>query len=110
MYAIIESGGKQYKVEEGHEIKVERIEGKKGDRLILDKVLLISKDENCFLGKPYLKKAQVEAQIRRHGKEKKILVFKYKPKKRYRKKMGHRQYFTTLLIEKIHYDKDEEVK
>lgn len=100
MFAVIESGGKQYRVAAGDRIKVEKIEGGK-ETLVFDKVLLVRTDEGVKVGTPHVKGAKVEAKILREGKAKKIVIFKYKPKKRYRLKRGHRQTFTEVEIGKI---------
>lgn len=100
MYAIIQTGGKQYKVSEGDQIVVEKIEGDVDSEVVLDKVLSIIGD-NVKVGKPFIDGAKVTAKIVEHGKEKKILVFKYKAKSNYRKRQGHRQPYTKLSITKI---------
>lgn len=101
MYAIIETGGKQYRVSEGDVIKVEKLSAAEGDTINIDKVLAISEGDDFKVGTPILENAKVEATVVRHGKDKKIIVFKYKPKKNYRRKQGHRQPFTEIRIEKI---------
>ena len=101
MYAIIETGGKQYKVSEGDTLFVEKLNVEEGDLVTLDKVLGISKEEGFVFGTPEVEGATVEAKVEKHGKNKKITIFKYKPKKAYRKKQGHRQPYTKLVIEKI---------
>jgi len=98
MYAVIQTGGKQYKVEPGEELRVEKLDGKVGDEVYLDKVLLVSKGEKVSVGKPVLKNAKVVARITRQARGPKIVVFKYKRRKRYRKEQGHRQDFTGLKI------------
>lgn len=98
MYAIIETGGKQLKVEKGQKIFVEKLDAEK--EVTFDKVLMVS-DEKTLIGEPYVKGAKVVCSVLEHGKGKKIIVFKYKPKKRYKKKKGHRQPFTKLLVEDI---------
>lgn len=101
MFAVIEAGGKQYRVAQGDKIKVEKLDaGDKAD-FSFDKVLLVSNDKDVKVGTPYVKGAKVEAKILRDGKEKTVVVFKYKPKKRYRVKRGHRQQFTEVEIVKI---------
>jgi len=100
MYAIIETGGKQYKVEEGREIVVEKLDAGEGETVTLDKVLLV-KGDSLKVGNPYVEGAKVTGKVEKHGRAKKIIVFKYKPKKNYRKKQGHRQPFTRIRIEKI---------
>ena len=101
MYAIIQTGGKQYKVSPGDEIKVERLNANPGELITLDKVLMISGDEGLNVGKPYLENFFVKARIVRHGKEKKIIVFKYKRRKNYKRKKGHRQQYSLIRIEGI---------
>jgi large subunit ribosomal protein L21 len=98
MYAVIQTGGKQYKVEPGEELKVEKLEGKVGDEVLFDKVLLVSKEGNLKVGQPVLKSAKVAARIIGHGRGPKIVVYKYKKRKGYRKKQGHRQDFTGVKI------------
>lgn len=101
MYAVIETGGKQYKVAEGDTIYVEKLAAPVGEQVVLDRVLLVNKDGNVVVGTPVVANAKVTAKVEEHGKGEKIIVFKYKPKKNYRRKTGHRQPFTKLLIEKI---------
>lgn len=100
MYAIIETGGKQVKVEVGSKIYVEKLDVEVGSTYTFDKVLLVS-DKKTTVGKPYVKGATVTAKVEKQGKESKILVFKYKSKANYRRKQGHRQPFTCLTIESI---------
>ena len=101
MYAVVETGGKQYKVAEGDVLFVEKLEGEAGDNVELDKVLLVSNGGDITVGKPYVEGAKVNVSIEEQGKGKKIIVFKYKAKKDYRKKQGHRQPYTKIKIEKI---------
>jgi len=101
MYAIIETGGKQYKVAEGDVVKVEKLGAAEGEQVTLDKVLMVVKEAGLLVGKPYVDNAKVVASVVTNGKAKKILVFKYKNKTNYRRKQGHRQPFTALKIEKI---------
>ncbi len=101
MYAVIETGGKQYRVQQGDVLFVEKIDAEAGANISFDKVLLVSKEGNVVVGKPYVDGAKVEATVVEHGKGKKIIVFKYKPKKNYRKKQGHRQPYTKVKIENI---------
>jgi large subunit ribosomal protein L21 len=101
MHAVIATGGKQYLVEEGNIIKVEKLEAKKGDKVKFDEVLLLEKDGEYQIGQPLVKNSFVEGQVLKQGRDKKIVVFKYKPKKKYQKKIGHRQSFTEVKIEKI---------
>ena len=105
MYAVIDTGGKQYRVTEGDVVFLERLAGDTGDEVIFDKVLACSNEDETDFGKPYLGGASVEARILGHGKDKKIVIFKYKAKKRYRKKQGHRQPYTKVRIERIISDR-----
>ncbi|MDR2343413.1 MAG: 50S ribosomal protein L21 [Spirochaetaceae bacterium] len=100
MYAIIEFKGKQYKVEKGAVLKVDRIEAEPGAQFDIDSVLLVS-DETVSVGAPYIAGAKVQAVLESHGKDRKIIVFKYRPKKDYRRKRGHRQQFSLIKIEDI---------
>ncbi len=101
IYAIIESGGKQYKVSPGQVIDVDRLDVAEGNTVELDKVLLIADDDKVTVGTPTVDGAKVIATSQGEGKAKKIIVFKYKPKVRYRKKTGHRQLYTRLAVDKI---------
>ena len=101
MYAIIETGGKQYRVQEGDVVRVEKIEIADGETVKFDKVLLVADEGKLNVGKPYVDGAVVEAVVENQGKAKKIIIFKYKAKKDYRKKQGHRQPYTQVKIEKI---------
>jgi large subunit ribosomal protein L21 len=101
MYAVIETGGKQLKVEIGMAIYVEKLEVAAGDVVTFDKVLVVS-DKSTKVGTPYVKGATVTAKVEKQGKAKKIIIFKYKPKKgSTRRKQGHRQPYTKLIIETI---------
>jgi large subunit ribosomal protein L21 len=100
MYAVIKTGGKQYKVSAGDLLKVEKLEGAVGDTIELDEVLMVGGEE-VKIGTPLLPNAKVTAQIVEQGKDKKILVFKSKRRKNYRKKYGHRQPLTRLKITNI---------
>jgi large subunit ribosomal protein L21 len=100
MYAIIEFKGKQYKAEKGIVLKVDRIDAEPGAQLDIDSVLLVS-DDTVKIGAPYVNGAKVSAVLESHGKDRKIIVFKYKPKKDYRRKRGHRQQFSLIKIEDI---------
>ena len=101
MYAIIETGGKQYKVAEGDVLRVEKLPVEAEQTVEIDKVLAVSKDGALTVGSPVLNGAKVILKVLEHGKGKKILVFKYKPKKNIRKRQGHRQPFTKVLVGKI---------
>ena len=101
MYAIIQTGGKQYKVAEGDVVTVEKLEAAEGDAVVFDQVLTVVKDDEVVVGKPMVAGAKVTAKVESQGKDKKILVFKYKAKSNYRKRQGHRQPFTKVVIEKI---------
>ncbi|MBS4006877.1 MAG: 50S ribosomal protein L21 [Clostridium sp.] len=101
MYAIIETGGKQYRVEEGSVLDVEMLAAEVGAEVGFDRVLAVKKESRLEVGQPYLNGVLVRGKVLDHGKAKKIIVFKYKAKKNYRRKQGHRQPFTRVLIEKI---------
>lgn len=98
MFAIIETGGKQYKVTPGQKLKIEKLESKAGDSLAFDKVLLVADGENVKIGAPYVDGAKVEGKVVKQGHNKTVIVFKYHSKTRYRKKKGHRQLFTEVEI------------
>ncbi len=100
MYAIIETGGKQVKVAVGETIYVEKLNAEAGETVTFDKVVLVSKD-SLTVGQPYVKGATVTAKVEKQGRGKKIIVFKYRAKKNYRKKQGHRQSYTKLVVESI---------
>ena len=101
MFAVIETGGKQYKVSAGDKIKVEKLEAEPGASFVFDKVLLVGDENSIKLGRPYLSGAKVEAKIIKNARDRKKIVFKYHSKTRYRKKKGHRQHFTEAEITKI---------
>ena len=100
MYAVIETGGKQYKVSEGDVIFIEKLDAAEGDAVKFDKVLVVG-GESTVIGTPVVAGASVDAKVVANGKSKKIIVFKYKPKKGEKKKQGHRQPYTKVQIEKI---------
>tara|TARA_B100001750_G_C15176996_1_gene432146 strand:+ start:285 stop:614 length:330 start_codon:yes stop_codon:yes gene_type:complete len=106
-FAIIECGGKQYGVTEGDTIRVESLPGDEGDTLEIDTVKLLSLDGVVTLGGPNVKGASVSAQVVSKGKAKKVIVFKYKAKTRYRKKNGHRQNYTDLRVSSITKEDEE---
>ena len=101
MYAIIESCGKQYKVAEGDVVFFEKLDAEEGKKVTFDKVILVSDDKKVQVGNPYVKGIKVEGKVVSHGKGKKILVFKYKAKKNYRRTQGHRQPYTKVEITNI---------
>lgn len=101
MYAIIETGGKQYKVQEGDAIYIEKLDANEGDVVSFDRVLGVSKEGGFVTGTPVVSGAVVSGKVEKHGKGQKIIVFKYKAKKNYRRKQGHRQPFTKVVIDKI---------
>ena len=101
MYAIIESCGRQYKVAEGEVVFFEKLDAEEGKKVSFDKVVLVSEDGKVQVGAPYVKGVKVEGKVVAHGKAKKILVYKMKPKKNYRRMQGHRQPYTKVEITKI---------
>lgn len=101
MYAIIESGGKQYKAVPGATIEVDRLLVEEGSQVEFNKVLLFSNESDVKIGTPTIESACVKATVVEHFKGRKIIVFKYKPKNRSRRKMGHRQQYTRLQIDEI---------
>ncbi|MFN2364272.1 MAG: 50S ribosomal protein L21, partial [Halarsenatibacteraceae bacterium] len=101
MYAIIKTGGKQYRVNEGDILKIEKLTVSEGEKIDFDQVLAISGDEGLNVGQPFIDDAKVEATVLENGKNKKVTVFKYKPKSRQRTKTGHRQPFTRIRIDSI---------
>lgn len=100
-YAIVETGGKQYRVQAGDTIRIEKLEANEGETVVLDKVLLVSKDGQLTVGAPLVNGAKVTGTVKAQGKAPKIIVFKYHNKTNYRKKTGHRQPFTAVTIEAI---------
>ena len=101
MYAIIESCGKQYKVSEGDVVFFEKLDAEEGKKVTFDKVILVSEEGKVQIGNPYIKGIKVEGKVVSHGKGKKIIVFKMKAKKNYRRKQGHRQPYTKVEITSI---------
>lgn len=101
MYAIIESGGKQYRVREGDVLKLEKLPVAEGSTVAVARVLAVGGDGNLRVGRPEVEGARVWLKVLRHGRDRKILVFKYKPKKNYRRRRGHRQAYSEVLVEKI---------
>ena len=98
MYAVIQTGGKQYRVSEGMTLKVEKINADEGSSIELDKVLMITNGDNVQVGTPYLEGGSVTATIKQHGKGKKVQIVKFKRRKHHLKRQGHRQQFTELEI------------
>ena len=101
MYAIFQTGGKQYRVSEGDVITVEKIAANEGDVITFDQVLTVVNDADVKVGTPVVEGAKITAKVEKQDKARKILVFKYKAKSNYRRRQGHRQPFTKLTIEKI---------
>ena len=101
MYAVLETGGKQYRVQVGDEITVEKLGVEAGEEVVFDKILAAGEGSDPKVGSPYVEGVSVKGTVVENGKGKKIIVFKYKPKKDYRKKRGHRQPYTTVKIDSI---------
>jgi len=101
MYAVIQTGGKQYRVSEGDVLNVEKLAVEAGENVVFDRVLTVVNDSDVMIGKPLVEGAKVTAKVVEHGKAKKILVFKYKAKANYRKRQGHRQPYTQVEITSI---------
>ncbi|MCZ2845744.1 MAG: 50S ribosomal protein L21 [Candidatus Bathyarchaeota archaeon] len=101
MLAVIKTGGKQYLVSPGDKLKIEKIDKEEGKEVIFKEVLLLEKNRKIEVGQPIVKNAKVVGKILKQGRGKKVIIFKYKPKKRYKKKRGHRQPFTEVEITKI---------
>ena len=101
MYAVVQTGGKQYRVSEGDVISVEKLNVEEGSTISLNDVLVIGSEDGIQVGKPFIEGAAVEAKVLENGKGKKVVIFKYKAKKDYRKKQGHRQPYTKLEIKSI---------
>ena len=98
MYAVVATGGKQYRVEEGDVVRIEKIPGEIGESVSFDRVLMISDGDNVTIGQPVVENAAVDGRIVEQDRSKKVLVFKYKRRKRFRRKQGHRQYYTAVRI------------
>ena len=107
-YAVVQSGGKQYRVAEGDTIRVESIDESDGGQVEIGDVRMISRDGEVVLGSPTVDGASVTAEVVGHGKGRKVVVFKYKPKVRYRRRTGHRQRYTDLKVTGISYAGSEE--
>lgn len=101
LYAVIETGGKQYRVSEGDRIRVEKLDAADGDIITIDKVIMLGRDDAPVFGSPFVSGAVVKAKVAEHGKEDKVIIFKYRRKKNYRRFRGHRQQYTDLVIESI---------
>ena len=101
LLAIIETGGKQYKISENAILKVEKINGNEGEEIIFDKVLLIVKDNEHIVGKPYVEGAKVRATLLKNYRDRKVKVVKYRPRKNYRRNKSHRQWYSLVKIEEI---------
>ncbi len=101
MYAIFETGGKQYKVQEGDTLFIEKLDAENDSVVSFDKVVSVGEGKKLKIGKPYVKGATVEATVIKSGKDKKVIVYKMKPKKNYRRKQGHRQPYTKIQISAI---------
>ncbi|GMX58716.1 MAG: 50S ribosomal protein L21 [Candidatus Microsyncoccus archaeolyticus] len=101
MLAVIKTGGKQYKVSEGDKIKIEKLDNAEGEEVIFPEVLLLENKKEILIGTPFIKDAQVKAKVLKQGRNEKVIIFKYKPKKRYKVKKGHRQPFTEVEITEI---------
>lgn len=103
MYMIVETCGKQYRVQEGDLLKVESLGLEEGSQVILDKVLLVGRDNSTVIGSPYVEGASVSASVTENGRDPKIIVFKYKSKKNYRRKRGHKQHYTEIRIDSLSF-------
>ncbi len=101
MYAVIKTGGKQYKVSEGEFLKVERLDAEAGTSINLNEILMVADGDDVKIGTPFVEGSQVSATIESHGRHKKIRIVKFKRRKHYRRQMGHRQDYTEIKIEKI---------
>ena len=101
MFAVIETGGKQYKVSAGSRVKIEKIDASAGEAVAFDKVLLVGDGETVKVGAPYVSGAKVEAKVIREGRDKKKIIFHYRPKAHFRRKKGHRQVFEEVEITNI---------
>lgn len=110
MLAVIKTGGKQYIVAPGQKIKIEKINKKEGSEISFPEVLLLEKGKKIEIGTPLIKGAKVIGKILRHGRGKKVIIFKYKPKTRYKVKKGHRQPFTEVEIKKFEFSQKENKK
>ena len=101
MYAVIKTGGKQYRVSPGDSVEVEKLPHEVGEQVELDQVLLVASGSDTKIGQPLVEGAKVKATVTRQAKGRKVIVFKFRPSKRYRRKKGHRQHYTRLRIDEI---------
>lgn len=101
MYAVFNLSGFQYTVEEGETLRVPLQNAKEGDKLDITDILLVKKDENAVIGNPYVENAKIEAEVLSHGKDDKVLIYKYKRRTKYRRTQGHRQDYSEIKIKKI---------
>jgi len=101
MYAVIQTGGKQYRVAQGDDLRIEKLAGQEGDPVVFDKVLMTVDGENVQVGKPFVENAKVLGRLKRQDKDKKVAVFKFKRRKGFRRTRGHRQPFSLMKIEGI---------
>ncbi|MCH9799744.1 MAG: 50S ribosomal protein L21 [Betaproteobacteria bacterium] len=101
MYAVIKTGGKQYKVAAGDYLKVEKLDGDVGSKVVIDKILMVADGENVTIGSPLVAGAKVNATVLSHGKGDKVMIFKFHRRKHYRKTQGHRQSYTEIQIDDI---------
>jgi len=101
MYAVIKTGGKQYKVAAGEKLKIEKLAGEVGSKVVIDKVLMINDGDNTTIGAPLIAGATVNATVLSHGRADKVMIFKFRRRKHYRKTQGHRQSFTEILINDV---------
>ncbi|HSR32164.1 MAG TPA: 50S ribosomal protein L21 [Anaerolineae bacterium] len=101
MYAVVKTGGKQYRVSPGDSIEVEKLPFEVGEKIELDQVLLVANGSGAKIGRPLVKGAKVKATVTRQAKGRKVIIFKYRPSKRYRRRRGHRQHYTRLRIDEI---------
>ena len=104
MYAIIQSGGKQYKIAEGMKVKLEKFPNAEGEEVDIREVLAVNNGEQVVVGSPYIEGAYVHGKILSHGRSRKVIAFKYRRRKDYKRKIGHRQHYTELFVEKIYLE------
>lgn len=110
MYAVIKTGGKQYRISEGDVLRIERREAEPGQEIVLDQVLLVGEGDSVEVGNPYLSNVRVRAEVLAQRKAKKIVVLKFKRRKGYRRKQGHRQLYTGIRIKAIERETGEPLK